>query len=410
MLGPSAGVAVRSDDARVIVVGGGLFGSAAARHLAEAGVSTLVVTSPEHPGEGQVPGPRASHYDQGRIVRRGGSDPVMVEARGRTMDRLPDVAARSGVDFFTHRTLVTLTPDAERELALSLSHGADVERCPTETVTERFGIASPAGFEGDAIVEAATTAGFVNPRLLVQAQLRLAEMAGATIVDSPARAITIGGGGRQPVRVETADGRHIDGDQLLMATGPYGTALIDSTLVDIDIDIDINVDIPIQRRLRTIALIDVEDGDTTGRDPLPSLSASGFGHPDGDTPLVEETYWVPPVRYPDGGTYLKIGGNSLPMITADDAAASDDIDRWFAGGGSAVEADALFALATDLLPGHSLRLAGHKPCVVSYTAEEHPVVRRIDERIAVVLAGNGSGASVSDEIGRRAATLIAPGR
>jgi len=158
--------------------------------------------------------------------------------------------------------------------------------------------------------------------------------------------------------------------------------------------------LPIQRRLRTVALIEIEGP----ADKLPSLSADGFLHPaDSADPKLEEMYWVPPVEYPDGGVYLKIGGNSLPMITASD---SGDIGRWFQAGGSAAEAEALYALACDLLPQRRLRLVGHKPCVVSYTDDEQPVIERVDDRVVLALGGNGSGATTGDEVGRQAAELV----
>ena len=382
---------------QVIVVGGGLFGSAAARHLAEAGWDTTVVTSPEsvvEPGAGVwAEQPRASHYDQGRIVRRGGSRPFMVEAGSRSMDRFGDVATRSGSLFLTPRSVVTLTDEPEQEVTLSRAHGADVDIWSLDDVSDRFGIAAPPGFVGRAVVESSLTAGFVNPRLLIEAQLSLAIEAGATIVDRPARQVSAGDGHRAAVSVETVDGHRINGDRLLLTTGPYGAELL-------------GLDLSIQRRLRTVALIELDGADDVPVDELPSLSASGFLHPDPNHPALEETYWVPPVRYPDGGTYLKIGGNSLPMITAAD---NDDIGRWFHQGGSEREAEALFALACDLLPHRSLRLAGHKPCVVSSTADELPIVQRVDDRVVVALAGNGSGATISEEIGRRAAAMtVAP--
>ncbi|MDH3296236.1 MAG: FAD-dependent oxidoreductase, partial [Acidimicrobiia bacterium] len=211
--------------------------------------------------------------------------------------------------------------------------------------------------------------------------------------DSPAIAVDAD---QAPLLVTTANGRRIKADRLVLATGPYGTSLI-------------GLDQPIQRRLRTIALIEVDGpgggGDGPGHE-LPSLSAREFLHPSPVDPKLEEAYWVPPVPYPDGGTYLKIGGNSLPMITATD---NDDIGSWFRSGGSAEEAAALFGLACDLLPEHRLRLADHKPCVVSYTGDQQPIIERISDRIVLALAGNGSGATTGDEVGRRAAALALTG-
>ncbi len=373
----------------VVVVGGGPFGSAAARYLAESGRRVAVVTSPE-PETFETPGarPMASHYDQGRIVHAGGSDPDYVTLAAPSSARYPGLAERTGIDFFRRRPLVMLAPDPEVTLRQSLSVGADVRAIALDELRASFGIAPPPGFEGGAVIEE-TTAGFVNPRLLVQAQLKVATEAGANLHAAAATSVDFGDG----VQVGTADGRRINADQLLLATGPYGTSLIDGGAADEQMHR------PIQRRLRTIALIEIDDP----TDELPSLSAGGFLHPTADNPKLEETYWVPPVRYPDGGSFLKIGGNSLPMITASD---DDDIGRWFSGGGSAEEADALLALAHDLLPERRLRLAAYKPCVVSYVPEEQPIIERVHKHVVLALAGNGSGVNIGDEAGRRAAELV----
>lgn len=373
----------------VVVVGGGPFGSAAARHLAESGRRVAVVASPE-PKMFKAPGatPMASHYDQGRIVHAGGSDPDYVALAAPSSARYPGLAKRTGIDFFRPRPLVMLAPDPEATLRHSLSVGADVRAIALDELRASFGIAPPPGFEGGAVIEEAT-AGFVNPRLLVRAQLKTATDAGADLHATAATSVDFG----DAAQIGTADGRRIDADQLLLATGPYGTSLIDGG------GADEQTHRPIQRRLRTIALIEI-DGPTS---EVPSLSAGGFLHPSADNPKLEETYWVPPVRYPDGGTYLKIGGNSLPMITA---SGDDDIGRWFAGGGSAEEADALLALAHDLLPERRLRLAAFKPCVVSYVPEERPIIERVHDRLVLALAGNGSGVNIGDEVGRRAADLV----
>ncbi len=378
----------------VVVVGGGLFGSAASRHLAEAGHRVAVVTSPEPPDNAysSTSGPFASHYDQGRIVRCGGIDPVFAEAGRRSFERFADLEQRSGISFFQPRPLVAFSDDAELDYEASVANGADVALASIDEVRTRFGIALPAGFEGGAVVETAT-AGFINPRLLVAAQLAVAGSAGANVITIPAAAIRVA---EDRAVVEMVDGGEIQADQVIIATGAYGGELLAAGL---------DIDVAIQRRLRTVALIELDQSLDQAAN-LPSLSGQDFNHPRGE-PLLEEMYWVPPVRYPDGGIYLKIGGNSLPMVTASPTSISEDIAAWFSSGASESEAEALFALTRELLPTIDMRLAGHKPCVVSYTADEQPIIARHNDRVVLALAGNGSGAKASDDFGRQAAALAA---
>ena len=63
----------------VAVIGRGLIGSAAARHLAEAGHKVVVVGPDEPPDRRTSQGPFCSHPDEGRITRIAGRTRVWSE-------------------------------------------------------------------------------------------------------------------------------------------------------------------------------------------------------------------------------------------------------------------------------------------------------------------------------------------
>ena len=118
---------------------------------------------------------------------------------------------------------------------------------------------------------------------------------------------------------------------------------------------------------------------------------------------VSEIYWVPPVRFPDGITRIKIGGT----YTASKNLAPDDLVDWFHTDGDPDEAESLEANLRALLPDAPLADAVSAPCVVTATATTHPFVGWVEEnRLAVACAGNGSAAKSSDELGRIAASLF----
>ena len=58
------------------VIGGGLFGSAAARHLVSDGHDVVLLAPPEPADRSEHDGVFASHYDEARITRVLDSDPL----------------------------------------------------------------------------------------------------------------------------------------------------------------------------------------------------------------------------------------------------------------------------------------------------------------------------------------------
>jgi sarcosine oxidase len=114
---------------------------------------------------------------------------------------------------------------------------------------------------------------------------------------------------------------------------------------------------------------------------------------------------VPPVCFPDGRTYLKVGGNlrSDPRLPGE-----TDLIDWFRSTGDRVEAEALEASLRALLPRAEFTSFVTSPCVVTGTPSGYPYLGWVDDGVAVAIGGNGSAAKSSDEIGRLAASLFSP--
>ena len=87
-------------DFQYAVVGRGLTGSAAARHLAEQ-VPGVVLIGPDEPVDWQShDGVFASHYDEGRITRTIDPDESWARLANRSIGRYADIEARSGIAFY----------------------------------------------------------------------------------------------------------------------------------------------------------------------------------------------------------------------------------------------------------------------------------------------------------------------
>jgi sarcosine oxidase len=361
----------------VAVIGGGLIGSAAARHIAESGKRVALVCPPEPESYTESGGPFSSHYDEGRITRISDFSAHWPELAARSIERYGDIATRSGIGFHEPCGLAVIAADLTAVRSSGADQGADMMPVELETFSRDTGIQVPRG-GGHRIVLEGPPAGRINPRRLIAAQQTLVRAAGGTCVPAPADWIRPADRG---VRIGTRLAT-IDADRALLATGAYGAEIV-------------GTDLAIERRLHTIVRADV------GSAPLPSLIVV-----DPDHVALDDVYWVPPVEYPDGRTLLKIGGDPLPTEIAD---SSDEIGRWFGSGGSAREADHLRQALATLLPDRPVQWSDHRPCVVTYTPTGRPYIGWIDTAIAVAIGGCGAAAKSSDELGRLAAALVVGG-
>jgi len=365
-----------SEHHELVVVGRGMIGSAATRHLAEAEHSVTLV-GPSEPDDYDGDGPFASHYDQARVTRMTGFDERWSSWARASIERYGEISARSGIDFHDPVGLVMMAHDASQAASNGTELGADVSMLTSDELFDRYGIASasPAhdiAFEGP-------PAGIINPRKLVDAQIACAERAGANVINDAVTALDDEG---SQVSLKLRSGRTLSADRVLLCTGAYGAELI-------------GVDLPLERKLRTTVLAELGDGPD-----LPALIVHHLANP-----RLEGAYWTPPVASPDGRTFFKIGGDSLPVAHA---SSTEEIDHWFNGGGSIEDADELFELLTSMLPDRTITRRGHKPCVVSVTPADVPYIESPSERISVAFGGCGAAAKSSDELGRLgAAELLA---
>jgi len=317
--------------------------------------------------------PFASHYDQGRITRVTASNPVWSELAARSIQRYEDIANRSGIKFHDARGLAQASLQVDASIAHAVERGGTARRIDRDWLRTNTGITVSADHPGGLFFEDAP-AGMINPRELIRALTQLAQRAGAVVVDAPASAVSV-----SSEALSITCGTSVTADRILLATGAYGADLL-------------GIDLALERRLRTILLADLGPGES-----IPTFIDDAPPHD-----ALDEIYWVPPVPFPNGSLYLKIGGDSLPMHTADSV---NDIAPWFAGGGSQAEAAALQETLQTLLPTAQISSVEYKPCVVTYTKSGLPYIGAVEDRVTVALGGCGASAKSSDEIGRLAAQI-----
>ncbi|MEO9239667.1 MAG: FAD-dependent oxidoreductase, partial [Jatrophihabitantaceae bacterium] len=85
----------------VVVVGAGMFGSAAGKYLSRAGADVLVI-GPAEPADGVAIDQYSfgAYFDEARITRRLGWDPVWQTTDAKSLERFRDIEVESGLSFF----------------------------------------------------------------------------------------------------------------------------------------------------------------------------------------------------------------------------------------------------------------------------------------------------------------------
>ena len=365
------------------VVGGGLFGASAARHLALAGHRVVLLAPMEPLVRDTHEGVFASHYDEARITRVLDSDPLWARLAHASIDRYPEIEVTSGVSFHHGGGFLALR-ETDGELLTSTAQvgeaeGVDFESLDARQLADRFPFLATSSRQAGLLE--ATPAGYVNPRALVRAQIEGARAAGVFVAAQTVLQITETPDG---VDLLANTGSRYLADRALLATGAYTNELLVRPL-----------DLEVQGRMVLFAALTPEL-----RRWLRTMP--GIIHEPADGPT---TYLLPPVSYDDGETYVKIGVDEWdrPLRT------SEEIGAWFRSGSDETEA----AVARDALVGLIPALAGQpmhtETCAYTMTASGYPYIGMVNDRIGVVVGGNGRGAKSSDEIGRLGAVALLGG-
>lgn len=378
-------------DFKYIVVGAGMMGAAAARHLSAQTDGVALIGPAEPVNRRTHTGVFSSHYDEARITRGFDGDPVWAELAQRSIRRYAEIEAKSGIRFFTEAgCLFTgngkgLAGDyVSRALSSAGRLGLGVETIGSDRLVGRFAMFSlPADHNG---YFEARNAGHVNPRALVKAQCTVAAAQGARLVRETAAHIRDTSNG---VEVSTREGAVHTAEKVIVAAGGF-TNMADLLPSPVDM----------AATGRTIAFFELDDARQALFGAMPS------------TIVLAETeddivYILPPVRYPDGKVYLKIGGESEKGRLETLAEAID----WFHSDGTPDEVEFLKKRALSLMP----ELAGcpvtSGSCVASITRSGYPYIGYTQSsNIAVLTGGNFVSAKSSDEIGRLGAVLLLDGQ
>lgn len=373
------------------VVGKGMIGSAAARYLSQQSDSVALIGPDEPQGEWSAhDGVFASHYDQGRITRCMDGSLAWALWATRSIAAYPEIEAKSGIRFH-HRSggvhVCANSADPDSSLSKSERNALHLGTAYARYSSEDFRALHPQYYFDDGLIVLHETggAGYINPRSLVAAQVKIAADQGADIVRETVVELDSGGEG---VTLTTDGGQTIRAKQVMVAAGAWTEFLTGAKL-------------GLVPNPRTIVLAQIDDVEAERLSNMPTIILNeGVNSPE-----IEGVYILPPIQYPDGNTYIKLGASLIEIEYPQSAA---ELNQWFHGSGSEVEARALEQELRRVVPDLRTESVHVKTCVVTKLVDGNtPVLEPIVAgKVMVAAAGLGAAAKSSNEIGRIAALQL----
>ena len=248
-----------------------------------------------------------------------------------------------------------------------------------------------------AVVWEKQAAGHISPRRLVQAQIVLSRRGGCHVICDVVTAIKEDHD-KQCIELHLEYHAPLYAKSVILATGSA------SKYVNI---FPGNLSLAATGMTQTVLLVEVSDEQAKEFAAMPSLLLDDVWPANKESDLhFHHAYILPPIRYPDGRFYLKIGHGKVYDYPVRDF---DAYRRWYCGSGLPEAASLLERVLQLLLP--TLRPLSLKTdtCVTMVTPSGQVYVDRVPGvscgDLFVATGGNGGAAKSSDEIGLVAAKL-----
>lgn len=373
----------------VIVIGRGLFGCPAAKYLQMDGSQTLLI-GPKEPAASDYNRAKvfSSHYDSGRVTRKIGKTKDWSRLNAQTQAAFKTIEAQSGIHFFNNEGCLyisDLLPDEHFEKVVQYQLLPKEENDFEVVEEEKWQALFPFfRFQKPSVayLEKALS-GHLNPRLLIEAQLRIFTQLGGEIVNEVAESVIDRG---TYYEVFAAEGQLFKAKKILYATGVFHPFFQFNT-----------PPIPLEIKTETIVLAEVSKEQAEELQSMPSLLYTC------KTAIYDEIYAIQPVRYPDDRYYLKLGANLM-----DDRFLTtiEDIKTWFCSAPLPQQAEELKAMTVELFPTVSFLSFQVKHCIIEYTQSRRPLIDKIGRGQYICTGGNGYGAMCSDAMGRLGAQCV----
>ncbi|XP_003724264.3 uncharacterized protein LOC100889440 [Strongylocentrotus purpuratus] len=387
----------------VCIVGAGLVGSAAARWLSNYPGIKVCLVGPLEPTKEEMNDKSrtifGSHYDEARIVsevcswRRDTTWPVVTR---RSIDRFRDLERESGINFYHEVGCVFKAPkEVVTKVFKSLPPGTPATSYRPKGIQNVLPYLKSDDFHS---LHESAKGGYMNPRNYILANKTIAQRNGCDIVNEVVCDVDER---RQPgadayVLLTIKRSRAvITARKVLLCTGGFINfeRLLPKPALEIDID-------PLTEMA---VLIELSREDAERMSKMPSILVFIPGAKD-----PRNSYILPPVKYPDGKYYLKVGHDydlNRPMRSKEEVAS------WYRAKGQNRLEDfkSIYLRIYQSVTGFHPKSLKTITCITTETPTGQYYCDLITPTIGVAAGGNGGGAMVADEIGRTAAKMILKG-
>lgn len=372
----------------VIVVGAGPIGSGAAYEASARGYHVTVIAPHEVSREQHTVW--SSHYDEGRLTHRSARQMTLARWANQALQQYRRIEALSGIEFYTPCGTLTLSASSDgfsytnqRTLIESALDFRYVDYSSDELATAFPMLSRALPYHG---LYDAPPSGMIRPRRMVAAHLACAAQHGAVRHDDVVTRITPH---TDNVHVETASGHVYTTQRVIVAAGAYSglSALLPR-----------KVEYTIKSEVVTLGEISAETAALLGN--MPSMMV------DCQDDIIEDAYLTPPLCYPDGKWYIKLGSNSI-----DDQffRSADALRQWIRAGDTHRTHHAQIALLRSLFDQLDWISFRSLPCVITRTPHGLPFIERHHPRLTAVVGCNGSLAKSGYIVGTVAVDTMAAG-
>ncbi|MFY7963604.1 MAG: NAD(P)/FAD-dependent oxidoreductase [Chitinophagaceae bacterium] len=374
-----------------IIIGKGLVGSAAAKYLSATN-KDIAIIGPDEPNENDESIVYASHYDQARVQRIIGKDAVWTKLNLDSANEYKSIENQTGIQF--HHPVGCLyvypygsddylknAPILSKDFNLSFKNYDNSAAINNDFKAFRF------PYNSQGLLET-SPAGYINPRLLLQAQLQIYKTNNGTVIKDTVISISHS---KKLFTINTNKGDIYTAEKVLVATGSFINYL--------------NIlpqKLQLQTKNEVIILVKVSEEYAKSVSLLPSLL---YEIDDAETQGI---YMIQPVLYPDGNYYYKIGSNTNDDFYFD---SLEQVQHWFKNGNADSYKPILTKAIKKIVPDLQIDEVIIKKCIISWTAHKRPYIGETTQKDLYVAGGcNGYSAMCSDAIGSVASHLILNGK
>lgn len=390
------------DECHLCIVGAGMIGSAAARYASIDPTLKVCLIGPDEPEDLNSRDIFSAHYDEGRVTRIIDVDPICQQLAKASISRYTEIEKLSGISFYDPVGTIFIG-EKDAKYTVLMQQACINGNVVVEDISEINAFNRKFPFmkllDDEVVLLDSGGAGHISARNLVAAQQQIAGKQGCVIIRDIVSNIEecVQSMGLTKMKVTTDSGNVILAQRILICTGaftncrqllPNYRSLVPNMKITQD----------------TVALLEISEQEAQRLRAMPSIlydreNYPGLSHSIG-------AYILPPIKYPDGKWYLKIGHGSE---FEKEVHTVEEIKEWYLSPGNSRVIEEYANILKNLLPGLKVISTKGKTCVTSHTPSALPYIDRITPVLTVAIAGNGKGAKMSDELGRIAAYLCIKG-